>query len=82
MVTALILTKSAFYAAEAAVLLNLSVQQVYRLVHGKKLRAYKDYGGRSWKIPADSIVEYMRNWQEVGVSQKIVNINKKERNYV
>ena len=38
MVTALKLTKSAFYAAEAAVLLNLSVQQVYRLVHGKKLR--------------------------------------------
>ena len=66
MVTALILTKSAFYAAESAVLLNLSVQQVYRLVHGKKLRAYKDYGGRSWKIPADSIVEYMRNRQEMG----------------
>ena len=55
----LAIVKAVFYAAEAAVLLNKSVQEIYRLIHSGELVAYREEGSRTWNIPASSITDYI-----------------------
>lgn len=55
----LAIVKEVFYAAEAAVLLNTSVQEIYRRIHSGKLPAYREEGSKSWKIPASAITDYI-----------------------
>lgn len=55
----LAIVKEVIYASEAAVLLNKSVQEVYRLIHDGKLSAYREEGSKTWNIPAGSITEYI-----------------------
>ena len=52
--------KSVIFASEAATLLCMSVQRVYDLIHTGKLPAYKEKDSRAWKIPAESIANYIQ----------------------
>ncbi len=45
--------------------LNLSAYGVYKLIHEKKLYAYKDDGGRAWKIPEQSIIDYLSSRKSI-----------------
>lgn len=45
--------------------LNLSAYSVYKLIHEKKIYAYKDDGGKSWKIPEQSIVDYLSSRKSI-----------------
>ena len=55
----MLVDKSVLFPAEAATRLSCSVQKIYRLIHEHKLKAYKDNGGRAWKIPCEYIEEYI-----------------------
>lgn len=45
--------------------LNLSAYSVYKLIHEKKIYAYKDDGGKSWKIPEQSIIDYLSSRKSI-----------------
>lgn len=64
----LAIVKEIFYAAEAASLLNKSVQEVYRLIHNGKLAAYREEGSKTWNIPANSITDYINARHKRGKS--------------
>lgn len=60
--------KSVIFASEAATLLGMSVQRVYGLIHSGKLPAYKEKDSHAWKIPAESIENYIREqMKEAGI---------------
>lgn len=52
--------KSVIFASEAAALLGMSVQRVYGLIHSGELPAYKELDSRAWKIPAESVANYIQ----------------------
>ncbi len=52
--------KSVIFASEAATLLGMSVQRVYGLIHSGELPAYKEKDSHAWKIPAESIANYIQ----------------------
>lgn len=54
------ITKTVFFVSEAACLLGCSAHQVYYMIHTGKLLAYKDEGARAWKIPEQSIQQYIQ----------------------
>lgn len=51
--------KNILSVPEASFVLGCSEQKIYRLIHAKALKAYKDVGGRPWHIPSCSIKEYI-----------------------
>lgn len=57
--------KSVLYAAEAAVLLNISVQKVYQLLHAGKIKGYKYDTSNAWRIPAESVINYVKECENV-----------------
>ena len=52
--------KSVIFASEAASMLCMSVQRVYGLIHSGELPAYKEKDSRAWKIPAESVANYIQ----------------------
>ena len=56
----ILVSKSVLFTSEAATLLSLSVQRVYGLIHSCKLPAYKEKDCRAWKIPAESVTNYIK----------------------
>lgn len=53
--------KTILTVSETAFMLNCSDQIIYRLIHAKALRAYKDFGGRRWLIPEYSVTDYVES---------------------
>ena len=51
--------KTILTTAEAASVLSCSTQAIYHLIHTRALRAYKDVGGRPWRIPDYCIKDYI-----------------------
>ena len=51
--------KNILTVSEAACVLSCSTHNVYRLIHSKALRAYKDAAGRPWRIPESCIKDYV-----------------------
>lgn len=51
--------KNILTVSEAACVLSCSTYNVYRLIHTKSLRAFKDAEGRPWRIPESSIKDYV-----------------------
>lgn len=61
----MIINKTVLNLQDVQQLLNLSACSVYRLIHEKKLYAYKDDGGKSWKIPEQSITNYLSSRKSI-----------------
>ena len=57
----MMIEKSILSVSEAATKLSCSDSIVYRLIHAKALGAYKDVGGRRWRIPEASITGYIES---------------------
>lgn len=55
----MLINKAVLYVSEAAALLGCSSQYIYHLIHTGNLAAYKDEGTRAWKIPEESIKQYI-----------------------
>ena len=55
----MLVNKAVLYPAEAAAARGVSVHIIYRLIHEKRLFAYKDEGGKAWHIPEDAIRDYV-----------------------
>lgn len=51
--------KSILYVSEVASVLGYSSHFVYNLIHTGQLKAYKNVGCKSWRIPVDSIQDYL-----------------------
>ena len=66
----ILVSKSVLFASEAATLLSMSVQHVYHLIHTGKLPAYKEKDSRAWKIPAESVTNYIEMQLKVNGTQK------------
>lgn len=50
---------------EAQYVLGASSRTIYRLIHQNILYAYKDHGGRIWKIPEQSIINYFNIMDQI-----------------
>lgn len=61
----MIINKTVFNIQDTQQILNLSAYSVYRLIHEKRLFAYKDDGGKAWKIPEQSIVNYLNSRKSI-----------------
>ena len=61
----MIINKTVFNIQDTQQILNLSAYSVYRLIHEKRLFAYKDDGGKAWKIPEQSIVDYLNSRKRI-----------------
>ncbi|MDY4416691.1 helix-turn-helix domain-containing protein [Selenomonas sp.] len=66
----ILVSKSVLFTSEAATLLSLSVQRVYGLIHSGKLPAYKEKDCRAWKIPAESVTNYIQMQLKENGTQK------------
>ena len=55
----MVIEKNVFNVSETATLLGCGSQKIYQLIHNKVLRAYKNYHGRDWRVPEESIKNYM-----------------------
>ena len=51
--------KTILTVSETAFILNCSDHVIYRLIHANALGAYKDIGGRRWRIPECSVTDYV-----------------------
>ena len=61
----MIINKTVFNIQDTQQILNRSAYSVYRLIHEKRLFAYKDDGGKAWKIPEQSIVDYLNSRKSI-----------------
>ena len=61
----MIINKTVFNIQDTQQILNLSAYSVYRLIHEKRLFAHKDDGGKAWKIPEQSIVDYLNSRKSI-----------------
>ena len=61
----MIINKTVFNIQDTQQILNLSAYSVYRLKKEKRLFAYKDDGGKAWKIPEQSIVDYLNSRKSI-----------------
>lgn len=50
--------KKVLHVSDAASVLSCSSEVIYKLIHENKLPAYKT--GRAWKIPEESIENYIK----------------------
>ena len=66
----ILVSKSVLFTSEAATLLSLSVQRAYGLIHSGKLPAYKEKDCRAWKIPAESVTNYIQMQLKENGTQK------------
>ena len=64
------LEKTILTTAEAAAVLSCSTQTIYHLIHTRSLGAYKDVGGRPWRIPDYSIKDYIASRMNNTASMK------------
>lgn len=53
--------KTLLHVSDVASLLGFSSQTVYHLIRTNQLVAYKENGGKVWKIPAFSVENYIRS---------------------
>jgi excisionase family DNA binding protein len=53
----MLIDKKLLHVSDAASLLSCSSKVIYELIHENKLPAYKT--GRAWKIPEESIKNYI-----------------------
>lgn len=63
------ITKEVIFASEAATLLCMSTQRIYKLIHTGILPAYKDEDSRTWKIPVSSLENYIKNRKAILLDQ-------------
>ena len=62
--------KNILTVSETACILSCSTQNVYRLIHSKALRAFKDAEGRPWRIPESCIHDYVASRMHDAASPK------------
>lgn len=55
----MLINKTVLFVSEAACILGCSAHYIYHLIHTGKLEAYKEKGGRVWRIPESSIEKYI-----------------------
>lgn len=60
----MLINKAVLYVSEAACVLGCSAHYIYHLIHTGKLAAYKEEGGRAWKIPEASIMNYINHYKQ------------------
>ncbi len=61
----MVINKTVLNLQDTQQVLNLSAYGVYKLIHEKKLYAYKDDGGKAWKIPEQSITDYLSSRKSI-----------------
>ena len=61
----MIINKTVLNIPDTQQIFNLSAYSVSRLIHEKKLYAYKDDGGKAWKIPEQSIIDYLNSRKSI-----------------
>ncbi|MBO6179913.1 MAG: helix-turn-helix domain-containing protein [Selenomonadaceae bacterium] len=55
----MLIEKKILSVSEASAILSCSDNIVYSLLRSQALRGYKDFGGRRWRVPAESITSYI-----------------------
>ncbi len=60
----MLINKAVLYVSEVACLLGCSAHYIYHLIHTGKLAAYKEDGGRAWKIPEASVMQYINSHKQ------------------
>lgn len=55
------LSKTLLHVSDVASLLGYSSHTVYNLIKTKQLTAYKDAGGKAWKIPVSAVEAYVNS---------------------
>ena len=55
------LPKTLLHVSDVASLLGCSSHTVYNLIKTGQLTAYKDAGGKAWKIPVSSVEAYVKS---------------------
>lgn len=55
------LSKTLLHVSDVASLLGYSSHTVYNLIKTKQLTAYKDTGGKAWKIPVSAVEAYVKS---------------------
>lgn len=61
----MIINKSILTVIETQQILCLNTYKVYQLIHSGALFAYKDEGCNMWKIPEQSINDYLDNRKRI-----------------
>lgn len=57
----MIINKTTLTIQDAQYILGSSAYSIYKLIHERKLYAYKDDGGKMWKIPEQAILDYLNS---------------------
>ncbi len=57
----MVINKTTLTIQDAQYLLGSSAYNIYKLIHGGKQYAYKDAGGKMWKIPEQAILDYLNS---------------------
>lgn len=57
----MIINKTTLTIQDVQYILGSSAYSVYKLIHEGKLYAYKDAGGKMWKIPEQAILDYLNS---------------------
>ncbi|MBO4780038.1 MAG: helix-turn-helix domain-containing protein [Selenomonadaceae bacterium] len=55
------LSKTLLHVSDVASLLNCSSQKIYNLIKTNQLTAYKDAGGKAWKVPVSAVEAYVNS---------------------
>ena len=53
--------KKILYASEVAAIISTSTQTVYKMIRDGRIKAFKDEGGRAWRIPEEEVARYIQN---------------------
>lgn len=57
----MVINKTTLTIQDAQYILGSSAYSIYKLIHEGKLYAYKDTGGKIWKIPEQAILYYLNS---------------------
>ena len=57
----MVINKTTLTIQDVQYILGSSAYSIYKLIHEEKLYAYKDDGGKMWKIPEQAILDYLNS---------------------